>query len=92
MSRGRVVAVCISPAGGIPKYPVERAVLLADHGLEGDYHTGSGPRQVSLIAQELLNALDAMGMAVGAGRCGVLARVLVGGVVRAGDPAVLTGP
>ena len=48
--RGTIRAVCVSPSRGTEKRPVERAVLIENHGIEGDAHAGSWHRQVSLLA------------------------------------------
>ena len=67
---GRVVAVCMSPNGGVPKYAQE-TVVIGNQGVEGDYHSGpfnrhkkTGPaepnsRQVTLVAQEVLEEMNA---------------------------------
>ena len=47
---GRVLAICTSPGKGHCKHPVERGVLRAAHGLEGDAHAGNWHRQLSLLA------------------------------------------
>jgi len=43
---------------------------VAGHGLEGDAHAGPGHRQVSLLAQEAVDAARALGLDVGAGAFG----------------------
>ncbi|HEY5995683.1 MAG TPA: MOSC domain-containing protein [Candidatus Deferrimicrobiaceae bacterium] len=65
---GRVVAVSVSDRKGQKKRPVAYAMLVADHGLEGDAHAGtSGHRQVSLLAVESADKMRARGVAVGHG-------------------------
>lgn len=65
---GRVVAVCTSPTGGVPKRPQERIVLGA-YGVEGDYHAGPtrlnrhgetepNRRQVTVVSKEVIAALE----------------------------------
>ena len=49
---GRVIAVCISTKKGTIKHPVPSALLVADHGVEGDVHADGGIRQLSLLARE----------------------------------------
>ena len=49
--KGIVTAVCASAHKG-PKEAVERGVLRAGHGMEGDVHAGTWHRQVSLLAEE----------------------------------------
>ena len=71
---GQVVAVCMSPNGGVPKYSQETIVIgnhIGNQGVEGDYHSGpinrhkkTGPaepnsRQVTLVAQEVLEEMNA---------------------------------
>ena len=67
---GRVVAVCSSQRGGVPKYPQER-LMVSQYGVEGDYHarptvinrrTGAeepNRRQVSVASKELYDSLGA---------------------------------
>lgn len=52
MSTGRIVSVNVSREKGTPKQPVEEAVLLENHGVEGDAHAEPGIRQVSLLSLE----------------------------------------
>lgn len=91
----KIIAVCSNAGGGIPKIRRERIVLLADRGVEGDYHSGKPGkehRQVSLIEQETLDDLVAQGIAVEPGSLGEnitvqglsLASLKAGFVVRAG--------
>ena len=49
--KGSIVAVCSSAKKG-PKQLVERGLLVAGHGMEGDVHAGTWHRQVSLLAEE----------------------------------------
>ena len=64
--KGRVLAVSLSDQKGVSKHNIPGGRLMADHGLEGDAHAGSG-RQVSLLAQESIDKMIAMGAAVSAG-------------------------
>jgi MOSC domain-containing protein YiiM len=64
--RGRVVAVSVSDKKGVVKHNVPQAYLRVEHGLEGDAHAGSS-RQVSLLAQESIDKMLALGAAVGPG-------------------------
>lgn len=59
---GRVAAVNISEKKGQVKKPVDRGVLVKDFGLEGDAHGGSWHRQVSLLAQESIDKMKALGI------------------------------
>jgi MOSC domain-containing protein YiiM len=49
------------------KRDVGRAVVVADHGLEGDAHAGPGDRQVSLLALESIDKMRSAGLDVGPG-------------------------
>jgi len=62
-----VVAVCISENKGERKKPVAAVELWVDHGIAGDAHAGSWHRQVSLLAQESINTMRALGLDVTAG-------------------------
>ncbi|MFZ5648252.1 MAG: MOSC domain-containing protein [Bacillota bacterium] len=64
---GKVVAVCTSPKKGMRKKNVGEGLLVAEHGLEGDAHTGSWHRQVSLLASESIQKMIEMGLNVGPG-------------------------
>lgn len=64
---GRIVAVCTSPKKGMRKKNVGEAVLVVEHGLEGDAHVGDWHRQVSLLALESIEKMRAMGLKVGPG-------------------------
>jgi molybdopterin adenylyltransferase len=59
---GRVVAVNISEKKGTVKLPVQQAHLKIDQGIQGDAHAGSWHRQVSLLAQESIDKMTAMGI------------------------------
>jgi MOSC domain-containing protein YiiM len=60
------VAISVSDKKGVKKENLPQALLVPDHGLEGDAHAGSC-RQVSLLAQESIDKMIAMGAAVGPG-------------------------
>ncbi len=47
---GRILAVCTSEEKGEKKSDVGQAMLVAEHGLEGDAHAGPWHRQVSLLS------------------------------------------
>ncbi|MDP3064713.1 MAG: MOSC domain-containing protein [Chloroflexota bacterium] len=73
-SAGRVVAVCSSPRGGVPKQP-QKQIVVGPQGVEGDWHAGpvnkhkktGDPepnwRQLTVVGIE---ALEAMNAALGA--------------------------
>ena len=50
--RGTVRAVCISPAKGEAKRPVQKGVFIRNFGIENDAHAGNWHRQVSLLSYE----------------------------------------
>lgn len=49
---GKIVSVNLSTKKGIPKSPVEEAVLVENRGMDGDAHAEPGIRQVSLLSME----------------------------------------
>jgi MOSC domain-containing protein YiiM len=62
-----VLAVCISEKKGERKKPVETVELREGHGIVGDAHAGDWHRQVSLLAQESIDKMRALGLDVNAG-------------------------
>jgi MOSC domain-containing protein YiiM len=63
----KVTAVCISENKGERKKPVESVELRENHGIVGDAHAGDWHRQVSLLAQESIDKMRALGLDVSAG-------------------------
>lgn len=63
----KVLAVCISENKGERKKPVEAVILQERHGIVGDAHAGEWHRQVSLLAQESIDKMRALGLDVNAG-------------------------
>ena len=63
----QVLAVCISEKKGERKNPVEAVELRENHGIVGDGHAGDWHRQVSLLAQESIDKMRALGLDVNAG-------------------------
>ncbi|GBF35143.1 MOSC domain protein [Desulfocucumis palustris] len=61
---GKIVAVCTSPRKGMRKKNVGEGILVTEHGLEGDAHTGTWHRQVSLLALESIQKMQKMGLDV----------------------------
>ncbi|HAQ41427.1 MAG TPA: MOSC domain-containing protein [Clostridiales bacterium] len=57
----KVIAVNISEKKGVPKEPIEKGYFKVEHGLEGDAHVGKWHRQVSLLAQESIDKMNAAG-------------------------------
>lgn len=64
---GVITAVCTSETKGVPKHDVRAAMLIADHGIDGDAHAGPWHRQVSLLAEESIAKMRAKGLDVEAG-------------------------
>jgi len=64
---GSVLAVCTSLNKGERKKPVPSVELVPEHGIAGDAHAGEWHRQVSLLAQESIDKMRAMGLSVSAG-------------------------
>ena len=63
----QVLAVCVSENKGERKKPVEAVELRENHGIVGDAHAGDWHRQVSLLAQESIDKMRALGLDVSAG-------------------------
>ncbi|MFZ5597596.1 MAG: MOSC domain-containing protein [Bacillota bacterium] len=64
---GKIVAVCTSPKKGMRKKNIGRGLLVEEHGIEGDAHTGNWHRQVSLLAVESIQKMIDAGLDVGPG-------------------------
>jgi MOSC domain-containing protein YiiM len=62
-----VVAVSISENKGERKKPVASVELRENHGIVGDAHAGDWHRMVSLLAQESIDKMRALGLDVNAG-------------------------
>jgi len=59
---GIIRAVCISAEKGTSKKDVGKGTLIAGHGIEGDSHTGTWRRQVSMLAIESIRKMKELGM------------------------------
>ncbi len=57
-----IVSLNVSEATGTSKRPVEEIEVRVDHGLEGDAHARNWHRQVSLLAQESIDRMKALGL------------------------------
>lgn len=64
---GRVIAVNVSRQKGGPKDPQPSVTLVAGHGIEGDAHAGPWHRQVSVLANESVDKMRALGAEVDPG-------------------------
>jgi len=60
----KVISIAISKKKGIRKTPVSSVTLIKDHGIEGDAHAGPWHRQVSLLAMEDIQYMQAKGVDV----------------------------
>ena len=96
--RGTVRAVCISPAKGTEKKPVEKGVFIPGFGIENGAHAGSGHRQVSLLSCESVEEFNRRGAGVTDGAFGEnllvegidLKTLPVGSVLKAGTVVLRT--
>ena len=94
---GQVVAVCSSKAKGESKQSVTSADLKLQHGLQGDAHAGDWHRQVSLLAEEKIDEMRALGLKLAPGAFGEnlvtrdaeLATLQVGDCLQVGTQAKL---
>lgn len=97
IKKGKVIAVSISKTKGIRKSNVKSAVLRKDFGIITDAHGGGGNRQVSLLADESIEKMQAKGLKVGPGDFAEnittqglsLANLKVGAKLKVGRAAVL---
>ncbi len=60
----RIVSIALSKRKGTRKVAVEEALLVEDHGLEGDAHAGPWHRQVSFLAGESIEGARSRGLDV----------------------------
>jgi len=67
VQKGRVVAVNISEKKGTRKKDVRSCAIMKDFGLKDDAHGGPWHRQVSLLANESIEKMKALGLKVGYG-------------------------
>ena len=63
----RVMAVCISEKKGEVKRPVAWIDVKRRHGAVGDAHAGDWHRQISLLADESVDTMRALGLTLEAG-------------------------
>ena len=61
MIKGKVIAINRSEKKGVMKTPVGEGVFIEKFGLEGDAHGGDWHRQVSLLGQESIDKMVALG-------------------------------
>lgn len=60
----KIVSIAVSKKKGTRKTIVEEALLVADHGVEGDAHAGKWHRQVSFLASESIEEARKRGLDV----------------------------
>ena len=60
----KIVSIAVSKKKGTRKIPVEEALLIQNHGLEGDAHAGQWHRQVSFLASENIEKARRQGLDV----------------------------
>jgi MOSC domain-containing protein YiiM len=60
----KIVAVSVSQQKGVPKKNIPRGLLKEGFGLEGDAHGGNWHRQISLLALESIQKMQALGLNV----------------------------
>ena len=63
----KIISIAISKKKGTRKQVVEEAVLIPNHGLEGDAHAGSWHRQVSFLSAESIDKARQKGLDVSFG-------------------------
>ncbi len=59
---GKILSINVSDKKGIIKTPVDEAIFIEDLGIEGDAHAAKGKRQVSLLGQNSIDKMTAMGV------------------------------
>lgn len=57
----KIVAICVSEKRGLEKHPVSEAVLIANHGIQGDAHADNWHRQISLLSKQDIDDFKARG-------------------------------
>lgn len=65
--KGTIIAVCTSERKGERKKNVGQARIKENWGLVGDAHAGNWHRQISLLAMESIDKMNAAGLHVGPG-------------------------
>jgi MOSC domain-containing protein YiiM len=60
----KIVSISVSRKKGTRKTQIEEAVLITDHGLEGDAHAGPWHRQVSFLSSENIEKARERGLDV----------------------------
>jgi len=63
----KIVSIAVSKRKGTRKDLVEQALVVKEHGIEGDAHAGAWHRQVSFLAMESIEKAKEAGLSVGFG-------------------------
>ena len=63
----KIRSIAVSKTKGTRKELVEQALVVAEHGIQGDAHAGAWHRQVSFLAMESIEKAKAAGLPVGFG-------------------------
>ena len=58
----QVIAVCVSEKKGVRKRSVPEIHIRIGHGIVGDAHAGNWHRQISLLAEESVDKMRALGL------------------------------
>ena len=66
----KIIGICTSEKKGTQKTEVESAVLVENHGIEGDAHAGKWHRQVSLLSYDKIEDFRKRGANVELGAFG----------------------
>jgi len=61
---GTILAICVSEKKGTAKHSIEKAELIANHGIAGDAHAGDWHRQISLLSQQKIQAFREKGAVI----------------------------
>ena len=65
--KSEVIAVCLSEKKGIQKHEVPEIRLVFGQGINGDAHAGNWHRQISLLADESVDKMRALGWSLAPG-------------------------
>lgn len=57
----RVISINKSDIKGVLKTPFDKGILVENHGLDGDAHADGSHRQLSLLAKESYDKMEALG-------------------------------
>ena len=66
----KISAICVSEKKGTAKHSIEKAELIANHGIAGDAHAGDWHRQISLLSLQKIQAFREKGASINDGDFG----------------------